>query len=297
MNTCRKLAPMLDAHVDGELSPEQVLTVETHALECESCGARLRLEQSMRKSLRRAVYAESAPTAAFQERLAQSLAAERERLTTTADQTSRRGSMLSWGTIVPLATAAALALVFTASKEKDQRRGTAPVTAAAAATEMNVDQLLDDLVDRHIEPAPPAVIEPTELVRFEPEVGVPVKFPSLQQYGARWVGGRVVPVRNQRAASLRFHLAGHRMTLYVFNSERFPLKNKLEARVVKNEPVYVGWKRGYSIATTDRHGVGYAIASDLDHEENAEMVASLTEPRAENSSRNPANTVPAPSLH
>jgi anti-sigma factor RsiW len=118
-------------------------------------------------------------------------------------------------------------------------------------------------------------VEPTELANFEPEVGVPVKLPSLQQYGARWEGGRVVPVRNQRAASLRFHVSGHRMTLYVFNSERFPLKNKLEARVVRNEPVYVGWKRGYSIAATDHHGVGYAVASDLDDRENAEIVASL----------------------
>jgi anti-sigma factor RsiW len=99
--------------------------------------------------------------------------------------------------------------------------------------------------------------------------------PNLKQYGVHWEGGRVVPVRNQRAASLRFHLSGHRMTLYVFNAERVPFKNKLEARVVKNEPVYVGWKRGYSIAATDRHGVGYAVASDLNDQENAEIVASL----------------------
>jgi anti-sigma factor RsiW len=182
--------------------------------------------------------------------------------------------MLSWNTIVPLATAAALALVFTASKEKRPSNG--PIaTTAAAVTEPNVEQLLDDLVDRHIEPVTPAVVEPTELARFEPEVGVPVRMPNLKQYGVRWEGGRVVPVRNQRAASLRFHLSGHRMTLYVFNSERVPFKNKLEARVVKNEPVYVGWKRGYSIAATDRHGVGYAVASDLNDQENAEIVASL----------------------
>jgi anti-sigma factor RsiW len=266
---------MLDAHVDGELSPEQAVTIEAHAVDCAHCGARVRLEHSMRASLRRAVHEASVPTAAFQERLAQSLAAERERLAADSD-TTRRGAMLSWNTIVPLATAAAIALVWTASRDKDVRRANHPATATAAATpDMNVDQLLDDLVDRHIEPASPAVVEPTELVRFEPEVGVPVKLPSLQQYGARWEGGRVVPVRNQRAASLRFHVAGHRMTLYVYNSERFPLKSKLEARVVKNEPVYVGWKRGYSIAATDHHGVGYAVASDLNDHENAEIVASL----------------------
>ena len=276
MSTCRNVAPMLDAHVDGELSPEQAVTVETHAVDCASCGARLRLEQSVRKSLRREVYEASAPTASFQERLAQSLQAERERLAVT-ENAARRGGMLSWGTIVPLATAAAFALVWSASKDKDNRRANGPAApaVAAAATDMNVDQLLDDLVDRHIEPASPAVVDSTQLGQFEPEVGVPVKLPDLKRYGVRWEGGRVVPVRNQRAALLRFRLADHRMTLYVYNSERFPLKNKLEARVVKNEPVYVGWKRGYSIAATDRHGVGYAVASDLGDSENAEIVASL----------------------
>ena len=266
---------MLDAHVDGELSPEQAVTVETHAVDCASCGARLHLEQSMRTSLRRAVYEASAPTVSFQERLAQSLAAERERLASASNNSSRRGSMLSWSTIVPLATAAALALVWSASKEKAARVNGPTASTVAASADMNVDQLLDDLVDRHLEPTSPAVVNPTELVRFDPEVGVPVRLPSLQQYGARWEGGRVVPVRNQRAASLRFRVDGHRMTVYVYNSERFPLKNKLEARVVRNEPVYVGWKRGFSIAATDRHGVGYAVASDLDDQENAEIVASL----------------------
>jgi len=295
MSSCRKVAPMLDAHVDGELSPEQVVTMEAHAVDCAHCGARLRLEHSMRASLRRKVYEASAPSASFQDRLLQSLAAERERLA-ASENTGRRGAMLSWNTIVPLATAAALALVFTASKDKDQRRAShaPPSTAAASAADMNIDQLLDDLVDRHIEPATPAVVEPTELMRFEPEVGVPVKLPSLQQYGARWEGGRVVPVRNQRAASLRFHVSGHRMTLYVYNSERFPLKNKLEARVVKNEPVYVGWKRGYSIAATDHHGVGYAVASDLDDQENAEIVASLTDAR---DGRIQSNVTKAPPRH
>jgi anti-sigma factor RsiW len=273
MSSCRQFAAMLDAHVDGELSPEQAVTVDAHAADCASCGARLRLEQSMRVSLRRSVHGAAVPTASFQERLAQSLDAERERLESTSN-VSRRGAMLSWSTIVPLATAAAVAFVFTASKEP--RRANSPAaTTAAASTEINVEQLLDELVDRHIEPSTPAVVEPTELDRFDPEVGVPVRLPSLQQYGARWVGGRVVPVRNHRAASLRYQVAGHRMTLYVYNSERFPLKNRLQARVVKNEPVYVGWKRGYSIAATDRHGVGYAVASDLGDQESAEIVASL----------------------
>jgi anti-sigma factor RsiW len=119
------------------------------------------------------------------------------------------------------------------------------------------------------------VTEPALLDHMEPTVGVPVHFPNLRQYGARWEGGKVVPIRNQKAASLRYLVDGHRVTLYVYNSERFPVGKTLKRRVVRDEPVYTAWKRGFSIATTDRHGVGYALATDLGEDEGAEIVASL----------------------
>ena len=77
------------------------------------------------------------------------------------------------------------------------------------------------------------------------------------------------------AASLKFLVDGHRVTVYVYNSERVALGSPLQRRVVRNEPVYTGWKRGYSIATADHHGVGYAVATDLGEDEGAEIVASL----------------------
>ena len=54
----------------------------------------------------------------------------------------------------------------------------------------------------------------------------------------------------------------------------FPLRARLEPRVVRELPVYVGTRRGYSIAATEQRGVGYAAAGDLDDEETAELVAS-----------------------
>ena len=38
MSSCRHVSAMLDAHVDGELSPEQAVTVDAHAADCSSCG-------------------------------------------------------------------------------------------------------------------------------------------------------------------------------------------------------------------------------------------------------------------
>ena len=104
---------------------------------------------------------------------------------------------------------------------------------------------------------------------------MPVKVPSLSQYGAEWEGGSVVSMAKQsrRAASLRYKLDGHRLTVYVYDASRFPLRATLEPRVVRNMPVYVGTRRGYSIAAAEKRGVGYAVATDLDDTESAEIVA------------------------
>jgi anti-sigma factor RsiW len=276
MSGCRQFVTLLDAYADGELEPEHVLEIEAHLADCGGCSSRLQLEHATRKSLRRQVYAEGEPSAAFRERILASFQAEAERQAVSQLDPSRRGGMLSWSSIVPLASAAAIALLWSAHVDGGRHpNGPASPEIHTASAALNFDQVLDELVDRHIDRSSPEVTEPSLLDGMEPEVGVPVHFPSLAQYGARWQGGKIVPIRNQRAASLRFLVDGHRMTVYVYNSERFPVGTSLKRRVVRNEPVYTGWKRGFSIATTDRHGVGYAVATDLGEEEGAEIVASL----------------------
>jgi len=277
MTGCRLVVSRLDAYADGELVPDQVIEIEGHLAECNGCSARLQLEHATRKSMRRTVYAAAVPTDAFRERLALQLrAAEAAEEQASAAGDGRRGAMLSWGSILPLAAAAAIALFW--SKDVNDHRVISPKpsnNAIAASDPINVEQLLDEIIDRHVDRSKPTVTEATLLDGMEPEVGVPVHAPSLAQYGARWEGGSVVPIRDQRAASLRYRLDGHRMTLYVFNSERFPLNTRLKKRVVRDEPVYVGWKRGFSIAAKERRGVGYAVATDLGEDEGAEIVASL----------------------
>ena len=41
-----------------------------------------------------------------------------------------------------------------------------------------------------------------------------------------------MPVNNQRAASFRYRIAGHKLTVYVYDSSRFPVRSKLQQRVV-----------------------------------------------------------------
>ncbi|HEV8548685.1 MAG TPA: zf-HC2 domain-containing protein [Polyangiaceae bacterium] len=275
--SCRKFVTLLDAYADGELEPEPVLEMEGHLAHCEGCSSRLQLEHATKKSLRQQVYAQSEPSDAFRQRVMASFQAEAERQAVSRLDPANRGGMLSWGSIVPLAAAAAMALVWSAKTEGNHPNAITehPAQVAASTSPLSFDQVLDELVDRHIDRSSPEVTEPALLDGMESQVGVPVHYPSLKQFGARWEGGKVVPIKNQRAASLRFLVDGHRMTVYVYNADRFHVGDSFKRRVVRDEPVYTGWKRGFSIATTDRHGVGYAVATDLGEDEGAEIVASL----------------------
>jgi anti-sigma factor (TIGR02949 family) len=284
---CKPVVTRLDAYEDGELSPEQVLEIEAHLAECHGCSSRLQLDHAVRKSLRRATYTAAVPSDAFRERLMHSLRAETERAETAEKEAAPRPTMLSWSNIAPLAAAAAFALFWKAQPGAKVEPPDPDGTKNASMTQpFNMEQLLEDIVEQHFDRSAPAVTEASLVEKqIQPDVGVPVHAPNLLQYGARWEGGSVVPLRMEgtqvarseplKAASLRYRVAGQRMTLYVFNSERLPFSSRFTKRVVRNEPVYVTVKRGVSIAAMDRRGVGYAVATELSEDEGAEIVASL----------------------
>jgi hypothetical protein len=150
-----------------------------------------------------------------------------------------------------------------------------------------LDEALDELIDYHSAPPPSQMTEAKLVPQMERDVGVRVHLPNFE--GARWAankdlrslgmpqwqGATVVPVRNQRAAYFRYNVGGHWVTLYMYNSGRFPVHRKLEERVVRDLPVYVGERRGYSIAARERKGIGYAVATDFNGTDSAELVASI----------------------
>jgi anti-sigma factor RsiW len=272
--TCRRISPLLEPFVDGELEPERVLEVEQHIVECRICTERVRLNHALRTSTRRAVRAAAPVSSEFQERIFAAFAAERERQEELTAERDGRPKMLPWRSIVPLAAAAAATLVWAANANDSEKRAQKAGVYQAGQPE-SVERVIEDLVDYHLRTPTPQVTEPALLRQLEPEVGVPLRLLSLKDYGGRWEGGSVVPVNNLRAASLRYYVGGHRVTVYVYNSSRVPLESKLEQRVVRNEPVYVGTRRGLSIAAIQRRGVGYALTTDLNDRESAELVAAL----------------------
>ena len=272
MSSCRRIAAYLDAFVDGELSTEQMLEVEAHLADCQTCAARIRYQRAVQTSVRQAVRTAVSPSDAFRARVAAALSAERVRESGVGMPEPSR--MLSWRSIVPLAAAAAVALLWAASLNPPDR-GSQSAQQVTADSIPVVDRLLDEFVDNHVQPPQPEVVEEAALQRLEPRVGVPVRAPSFRRFGGQWEGGGVVWVNasHSRAATLRYVVDGHRVTVYVYDAARIPLRVRLEPRVVGDVPVYVGTRRGYSIAAAERRGVGYAVATDLDDRESAELVA------------------------
>jgi anti-sigma factor RsiW len=272
---------LLGVFADGELPADKVIEVEQHLADCGACAERVRFDAALRASVRRSVTSAAAPSAAFQQRIAAALAAERQReeLNAAEAEPAHRHGALTWRTIVPLAAAAAASVVWAKAgvpspAPKSVSSEFRAQSNLAVSTADTVDELIDEFVRNHQQPPEPAVTEPALVPQLEPEVGVPVHLPSLQQYGARWEGGSTVrmPRANRRAASFRYQLGGQPVTLYVYDSQRFPLRATLEPVVVRDQPVYVGNRRGYTLAAVERRGVGYAIATELNDRESAELV-------------------------
>jgi len=273
-SSCRQIAPLLEAFGDEELAADKLLEVEQHLVDCDTCGERIRLNQAMHVSVRSAVRSAAPVMPSFEARIADALRAEvlrEEGLDAVIEREAPHSRMLSWRSVVPVAAAAALTLVWAGSTSKQAQTQGSPTEARLNTA----DQLLEELVDHHMNARGPRVTEPALLSQLEPEVGVPLNLPSLKAYGARWEGANVVPVNNLHAASLRYNVGGRHVTLYVYNSTRVPIESRLKARTVRNEPVYVGSRRGVSIAATEHRGVGYALASDLNDDESAELVAAV----------------------
>lgn len=275
MSACRHFVPLLEPFRDGELTPAQVVEVEAHLVECERCAERVRLGEAMRTSLKEMVRADAPVTSAFEERIRLALAAEREREERMDPANDAHVRMLSWRSIMPIAAAAAVVMVWAASAGNRTTDVATTSRAANMTSPASVEKLLEDLVANHEKSATQSN-DQALLPQLEPEVGVPVKAPNFKPFGARWEGVSVVPVSNQRAASLRYRLAGHRLTVYIYDASRVPVRSTLQQRLVRDEPVYVGSRHGVSIAATERsNGVGYAVATDLNKDESAELVASI----------------------
>jgi anti-sigma factor RsiW len=262
------VACLVETYLDDELEPSQLLEVEKHTATCITCRERLQLDRAIRMGVRRSVTATA--SASFRARVAHSMTAERF---ASAERAQSASGVPTWRA-VGLAVAATVAAVVGLERQVHQDASNARPAQANASAVVGLDALIDQFVDWHARPLPPEITNANELPGFEPYVGVPVQPLTLARFGAKLVGGRILPMHQQNcAAMLQYTLDGsHRVSIYVFDPRRVGQQpSRLHPKVIGSVPVYVGQIRGWSIAAAERSGVGYAIASDLGDDASAEL--------------------------
>jgi anti-sigma factor RsiW len=277
---CRARSRMLGPYLDGELEASTLVQLDEHVSGCEVCGEEVRLLRAMRGSLKRVV--RSAAPNELRDRMFVAMGAERAReARADADVNlldgGGAGGFLSWQTMVPLATAAAIALMWGSATRANQ-----PMLSESHAG--FGDDLLAELVAEHSQPLPPEAVSAQAVRGLERYIGVPVHPTSFERAGAHLVGGRLMPLRPERAAMLQYVVgsgdAARRVSVFVYDAQKVQVGTaNLAPRAVGTAQVRVGREKGYSVAATQRAGVGYLLMGDLDPEETAQLAAAVYEDR------------------
>ena len=283
VHECRDRSRLLSSYLDGELEAGKLIEVDEHVGECETCREEAQLLRAMRGSLKRVV--KMPAPAGLRDRMATAMLAERSREEAREDAevealgaTAPVVSLSSWRTMVPLATAAALALFWGAATRGTQPRGYE--THAGLPGE----DLLSQFVADHASPLPPEAKDADSVRDLSRYVGVPVRPGSFERTGARLVGARVYPMQAQRAAMITYQVGTvehpQRISVLVYDAQKIQIGDaNLSPRAVGTAEVRVGSQRGYAVAATQRAGVGYVVASDLDPDVNAQYAAAVYDDR------------------
>lgn len=264
---CPEFGPLLGPFGDGELEPSKMVEVDAHVEHCEGCRERVLLDEATRHSMKQAI--KQAAPGDLRARVQAAMSAEGVRSDAREKATGRNNA---WRTVVPLATAAAFALAWGAMSRGPIARTTASDSVRAGLG----DDFLSELVAEHSRPLPPERTDPSKVGELGQYIGVPVHATTLHRKNAHFVGGRVLPVHSERAAMLQYEIQQNgetrRVSVFVFDPRRIQVSgDDLTARPVGTAEVRVGRSNGYSVAVTQHEGVGYALASDMDERQTAEL--------------------------
>jgi hypothetical protein len=196
------------------------------------------------------------------------------------DEPGRLMGLPTWRSLVPLATAAAIAIAWASATNGPQS-----VTTVARAG-LGADDLLTEFVDEHRHPLPLEAHNAGEVRGLEQYVGIPVTPLNFERAGAHLVGGRIFALLPAQRAALIQYVVGsgkgeRRLSVLVYDAEKMPVVGtaNLAPRAIGTAEVRVGREKGYSVAATQRAGVGYLIASDLDPDQSAQFAATITSDR------------------
>jgi anti-sigma factor RsiW len=286
-DVCHRISSMVSPLIDGALDNASTIEVEEHVAACANCQERLTFAQAMKVSVKRGAQA-SVPSDARARMLRAMQAASQSGEADVAATTAL--AVVDVVETAPLVVDAEESNVRTLSRGRRSMRAAGWTIAIAASVAFFVvpkiqrnkahTPTLADIMAEHSRPLPPESNDPKAVRQFERYVGVPVR--PMQFAQSRWVGGRVLPVQHERAAMMQYEVnrggQAQRVSMFIYDPSRIRVESSnFEARAVGSSEVRVGHANGYSVAVTEREGVGYLVASDLDGDMSAEWLVNASD--------------------
>jgi len=247
---CAGIQRFVDTYLDAEFGETERSEFENHLQSCDSCRQKVKLQAEWRVAIRQTAPREKAP-AALRNRVQRSIANE------ARGRKSWRGFVTR---VLPVAAAAGIA-------------------ATAMVAHFSLSPVAADVIAKHQRRMPVEISGGSDQVKqwFSDKVQFPVRPPSLCS-SCSLRGGRLAEVANQQAAYLVYDVNGNKVSVFIFDPASVPLTLPQKA-TVQNREVYLDQEHGYNVALYRDHGVGYAIAGDLDRDQMLKLVsAAVSQP-------------------
>ncbi len=249
---CAGIQRFVDTYLDAEFGDSDRSEFELHLQECDTCRQKVKAQAEWKVAIRGAAPREKAP------------AALRNRVLRSISKEARGGqrSSSSWRRfatrVLPAAAAAGLVGSFLMA-----RLSLSPVAA--------------DVISKHQRNLPFEVSGGSDQVKhwYVDKLGFPVKPPSLCNTCALR-GGRLAEVANQQAAYLVYDVGGNKVSVFVFDPSSVTLELPQRATVPASggpREVFMDEEHGYNVALYRDHGVGYAIAGDMNRDQMLKLVS------------------------
>ena len=260
---CEGVWRFCDAYVDGEFGDVERAELEAHLEGCPDCQAIVRAQAGWKQAVRAAAPREKAPDllrARIGAALAQesvSKAAVQAKLDEDLGEVARPPARSFVARAWPYAACASVAMAMLVTRGPH-----AGVTA--------------DLIAKHQRNLPMEISGGSDNVRrwYADKVDFPVRPPIfVGAYPGALRGGRLANVRDHQAAYLFYEVDGNKVSVFIFDPGEVPMEARRH-QVIGNREVYFDAERGYNVALYRDHGVGYAIASDLDQDQMMKLVSS-----------------------
>jgi len=252
--TCDEVRKFIQAYLDGELDEHEWAGLSDHLESCVDCRREARMEERLRRAVRRALPETPAP-AALRLRVRAALDAE-----DASREEQAAGRLRLWTLrLVPAAALVALGIGFLWSRLQGPPAPSALKTALASLAEQSIEW-------HRLHPPMDVTASNPEAVRryFSDKVPFAVR-PPVFPVGRRaeLLGARLANLREHRAVFVTYRLDGRRVSVFIFDSHAVPAAG---GRVVKVGGRSVRWQdvRGYNVALYTAGGTGYAVTSDMD---------------------------------